>query len=166
METSFRNRIWVEFSKAKYNSIYLSHLITQQRKRVRFLDFGIAVAAALGVVLTPYIDFAALVATSVVAIASFLKALRPVTIMPESMIAIADQQHLFYESYCYKLERLWFEYEAGYRDETSAISQFFTIKQEEDEHIIPTNQISAFFSINTEIIHKKVDEYVKQIFYT
>ena len=85
--------------------------------------------------------------------------------MAETQLASADIQHQFYEQYTHNLERLWLEVESQIVDDKEALDRFFVLKSTEDEHIIPTNQLCAFFRLNTKIIHDQSDEYVRQIFF-
>ena len=160
-----RHRMWHELSSAKYNSVFLSELIRKHRSRVRMFDIFIAVTAGAGALLSKAVEIAPLIATIAVSLAALIKALRPSVLMAENQLAVADVQHQFYEQYLHRLERLWMEFEAGFVKEDEALIKFFELKTSEDEHIIPTNQLSAFFTLNTESIHNKSDEYVKTIFY-
>ena len=127
------NRIWLELSQAKKNEIFASLLSMRQRKYLNYFNIFIIIASTGGAMGWKIWEYAPIVSTSIVAIASLLKQMQNELIFDEDKIAKLITIQNFYSDYFSKLEKLFYNYFNSKIDEDEAFIKFYDIKATESE---------------------------------
>lgn len=137
----FRNRLWYDLAQAKFNEIYLCHIITSKRRLLNTFNILLAVFSTAGVMGWKVWEYAPFIACIIVAVISLLKLIQPYIIPSDKQLEKLDKVCDFYCDSYLKLDQIFYEFESGTIPEFEARKKFMEIKQKEREINLIINEV-------------------------
>lgn len=161
-----RNRIWEEMKQAKANIVCIQRYTDKRRTVLRWYN-GIVIGASSGGALTSIINtYFAVVAASIIAVISIVKAALPNLVQTEEELSELDRLMDYYNQYLNKLENLWYNYYTEKINEDEMMKLLFAYKDEEcNKSSVLNKGIRAIPQKEQDIINTQCEEYINRVYF-